>query len=447
MNDLFEATRRMGGLFFFKVPTIYRVVFEYMPKGIQQQIGKSLAYNPRYHPLIGRFFFSLQGNQPEIMSAFEEIRPYYDPEVDKAIREIIDHPMLKAMMNFTFPGQPDQYWKDLMLHCHSIRDFQINFIYPGIQKILERSSEGLSTSGFEKLEIGTSYLFISNHRDIILDTSLLNACLYEHGHFMTTSAIGDNLVKKPFLHHLSRLTRNFTIKRGLPARELLQSSKVVSAYIKHSLLRENRSVWIAQREGRTKDGNDETHKGVLKMISMAADEGEHFLDYFKKLNVVPVSISYEYDPTDVLKMPELLAKARQETYVKSENEDFNTLVNGIMGQKKRIHIHIGNVLNDSIEKIKEEVNGPVKQLQALAELIDREIVLGYRLWPTKYIAHDLLTEADTYASHYSPEEKRVFELRMNKGIDPHDPLARKSFLSMYANPVINQERLKAEKIN
>lgn len=375
------------------------------------------------------------------MSTFEDIRPYYDTEVNQAIREIIDHPMLKAMMNFTFPDWKDDYWKDLMLHCHSIRDFQINFIYPGVNKVLEKSSEGLTTSGFEKLDPGTSYLFVSNHRDIILDTSLLNTCLYEKGLFMTTSAIGDNLVKKPFLKHLARLTRNFIIKRGLPARELLGNSKVISAYIRHSLLRENRSVWIAQREGRTKDGNDMTHKGVLKMISMAADNQEHFLDYFKRLNVVPVSISYEYDPTDVLKMPELLAKANQETYIKGENEDFNTLLSGIIGQKKRIHIHIGELLNDEIEIIKAEVSGTVKQMQALTDLIDSQIVLGYKLWPTKYIACDLLSGKEEFSSEYTQEEKTIFEKRFRRGVDQNNPLAISSFLSMYANPVLNQRKL------
>ncbi|MFD2035318.1 1-acyl-sn-glycerol-3-phosphate acyltransferase [Belliella marina] len=373
------------------------------------------------------------------MSPFEDIRPFYDTEVNDAIKEIIHHPMLKAMMNFTFPDASDEYWKDLMLHCHSIRDFQINFIYPAVQKVLEKSSEGLSTSGFDKLEKNQSYLFISNHRDIILDTSLFNASLYENGLSMTTTAIGDNLVKKPFLNSLSRMTRNFTIKRGLPARELLESSKVTSAFIKNALLRENRSVWIAQREGRTKDGNDETHKGVLKMISMASEE-ENIIDYFKSLNIVPISISYEYDPTDVLKMPELLAKAKSEIYVKGENEDFFTLLNGIMGQKKRIHIHVGNILNEEIENIGAEESNPNRQFQAIADLVDRNILSGYKLWPTNYIAHDLLFGDNEYQSMYTEHEKEVFEKRFRKGVDTNDPMAVKSFLAMYANPVNNQKR-------
>jgi 1-acyl-sn-glycerol-3-phosphate acyltransferase len=374
------------------------------------------------------------------MSPFEDIRPYYDTEVNDAIKEIIDHPMLKAMMNFTFPDAPDSY-KDLMLHCHSIRDFQINFIYPAVQKVLEKSSEGLTTSGFEKLEKNTPYLFISNHRDIILDTSLLNASLYEHGQTMTTSAIGDNLVKKPFLKILSRLTRNFVIKRGLQSRELLESSKQVSQFIRHALQRENRSVWIAQREGRTKDGNDQTHRGVLKMISMATQENEGCMDYFKKINLVPVSISYEYDPTDILKMPELLAKAKSEIYVKSENEDFLNLLNGIIGQKKRIHIHIGDVLSQEIDHLASTEPSVTKQLQAMSDLIERKIQTGYKLWPTNYIAHDLLYGDEEYADQYTAEEKSVFERRFRKGVDLEDPMAVQNFLAMYANPVNNQKRI------
>ena len=378
------------------------------------------------------------------MSPFEDIRPYYDTEVNQAIREIIDHPMLKAMMNFTFPGASDDYWKDLMLHCHSIRDFQINFIYPGVKRVLESSSNGLSTSGFEKLEKNTSYLFISNHRDIILDTSLLNTSLYEHGLSMTTSAIGDNLVKKPFLRTLARLTRNFIIKRGLASRELLESSKTISAYINKSLLRENRSVWIAQREGRTKDGNDMTHKGVLKMIAMASNQGESLLDYFKRLKVVPISISYEYDPTDILKMPELLAKARSEAYIKGENEDFHTLLSGILGQKNRIHIHVGDQLTGQIEEIQNSVTSPAKQLQALAELIDQQIITGYKLWPTKYIAYDLMHGGHEYAAQYTEQQKAHFEARFRKGVDQNDPVAVRNFLAMYANPVVNQKKLMKE---
>lgn len=351
--------------------------------------------------------------------------------------------MLEAMMNFTFPNDNPSHWKDLMRHTHSLRDFQINFIYPGLMKVLEKSSDGLSTGGFEVLEPNTAYLFISNHRDIILDTSLLNSCLYEKGLVMTTSAIGDNLIKKPFLHILSRLNRNFAIRRGLSGRALFESSMMVSEYIHKSLLRENRSVWTAQREGRTKDGNDITHKGVLKMLTLA-EGGVNPFAFFEKIHVVPISISYEYDPTDILKMPELLAKSRDEKYVKSENEDFVNLLRGIMGTKKRIHIQVNGVLDKEIKKISSMDVSLSDKLAQLASLIDLKIWNGYRLWPSNYIAHDLLNRSDRYAAHYTKEEKEAFEKRMNGKVDTSNPVLVKNFLSMYAYPVENSQKAAAE---
>jgi 1-acyl-sn-glycerol-3-phosphate acyltransferase len=373
------------------------------------------------------------------MSKFDSIRPFYDAEVNEAIRTSINHPMMKALMSFTFPETPEDVWKEQLLRTHSIRDFQCNFIYQSVQKVLERSSDGLSTSGFEKLRQNTSYLFISNHRDIILDTSLLNCALFDHGLVMTASAIGDNLVQKAFLHTLSRLNRNFLVQRGLSPRELLQASKLMSEYICRLLRRENRSVWIAQREGRTKDGNDATQQGVLKMLAMGSDE-ENIMDYFRKIRIVPVSISYEYDPTDALKMPQLMAEARQEIYIKERNEDFITLLSGIMGQKKHIHIHVGDVLHDELDTIEAENDNPNKQVQALAQVIDDSILNSYKLWPTNYIAYDLLNKAGRYADKYTEAEKSLFLRRLEIRIDEDNPEAYQRFLAMYANPVINKLR-------
>ena len=374
------------------------------------------------------------------MSKFDHIRPFYDTEVNDALHQIYDHQMMKSIMNFTFPGVEDQVWIGHLKRTHSIRDFQINFIDPAIEMVLSKSSSGLTTSGFENLDPHTSYLFISNHRDIILDTSLLNFSLYNHGMMLTASAIGDNLVQNPFLLALSRLTRNFLVHRRLPARELLESSKLVSEYIKECLLHENRSVWIAQREGRTKDGLDATHTGVLKMLAMAKDEPTE-MAYFKKIKIVPVSISYEYDPTDVLKMPELMAKSKAEEYIKSQNEDFITLANGLIGQKKRIHICIGQVIQDEIDTIVSKHKFIAKQYQALGETIDKMILSNYKLWPSNYIAHDLKHESDEYASFYSKEEKKEFEHRLHNGVDMNDSIAVENFLAMYAHPVSNQKRV------
>ncbi|HEX9981362.1 MAG TPA: 1-acyl-sn-glycerol-3-phosphate acyltransferase [Flavobacterium sp.] len=371
------------------------------------------------------------------MSKFDAIRPFYDAEVNEAIRASVNHPMMKALMDFAFPGLDDEIWKEQLKKTHSIRDFQCNFIYQSVQKVLERTSEGLSTSGFENLEKNTSYLFISNHRDIILDTSLLNASLFDHGLVMTASAIGDNLVKKSFLLTLSKLNRNFVVQRGLSPRELLQSSKLLSEYICQLLCRENRSVWIAQREGRTKDGNDATHQGLLKMLAMANDE-DNLMDYFKKIRIVPVSISYEYDPTDALKMPQLIAEAKQEIYKKEKNEDFVTLMSGLMGQKKHIHIHVGKVLDEELDAISAEQDNTNKQIQALAQVIDDSILNSYKLWPTNYIAYDLLYKTDRYSAYYTENEKSLFERRLEIRIDEDDPVALQGFLAMYANPVVNK---------
>ncbi|KEO72334.1 1-acyl-sn-glycerol-3-phosphate acyltransferase [Anditalea andensis] len=375
------------------------------------------------------------------MSKFDDIRPFYDTEVNDALRKVARDPIMKAVMNFTFPDMTDEEWIQQLYKTHSIRDFQINFIYHAINMVLNKSSDGLTTSGFENLKPNTAYLFISNHRDIILDTSLLNYSLYKNGFKMTTSAIGDNLVKNPFLLTLSRVTRNFIVKRGLPSRELLESSKLMSEFIKDSIMHENRSVWMAQREGRTKDGNDATHKGVLKMIAMAKD-GMTDMEYFKRLKIVPVSISYELDPTDILKMPELLARSKTEPYVKNPNEDFVTLRSGIMGQKKGIHIHVGKVLDDEIDDIVLKHPSTNKQLQALCDIIDEVIHANYRLWPTNYIAHDLLYQSNQYNTYYTADEKEAFEKRLYEGVDTSDEMAVKHFLAMYANPVTNQTALK-----
>ena len=371
------------------------------------------------------------------MSKFDAIRPFYETEVNDAIQKVVHNPMMKALMEFTFPDLTEEVWKEQLLRTHSTRDFQCNFIYQSLQKVLETTSDGLTTSGFEKLEKNTSYLFISNHRDILLDTSLLNACLFEHKLVMTASAIGDNLVQKSFLKSLARLNRNFLVQRGLSPREMLQSSKLLSEYISKLLQHENRSVWIAQREGRTKDGNDATNPGVLKMLAMASDE-ENLMDYFKKIQIVPVSISYEYDPTDALKMPQLLAEAKQEIYIKEKNEDFINLMSGIMGQKKGIHIHVGDVLVHELDSIKEQYENSNKQIQALAHSIDDSILSGYKLWPTNYIAYDILNQTDLHSHLYSENEKSLFERRLEMRIDHNNPLALQSFLAMYANPVINK---------
>ena len=377
------------------------------------------------------------------MSKFDEIRSFHDCEVNEAVQSIIRHPMMKALMNFTFPDIDEKILSEKLKNTHSIYDFQKNFISHTIRKILETSSQGLTTSGFDKLDKNTSYLFVSNHRDIVLDTSLLNLILLDEGYIMTSSAIGDNLVKQNFLHILAKLNRNFLVQRGLSLREQLKSSQLMSEYIFQLLTRENRSVWIAQREGRTKDGKDATQQGVLKMLAMAAGNTP-LPEFFKNLRIVPLSISYEYDPTDVLKMPQLLAKQNDEVYIKSKDEDFNTMMSGVLGQKKRIHLHAGNVLNEELNDIAVNFDNKNKQLQAIAQIIDDSVIDNYKLWPTNYIAYDLLNKTELFSEKYTDKEKQLFERRLEMRINIDDETLRNGFLSMYANPVVSKMKLLPE---
>ncbi|WP_332452730.1 1-acyl-sn-glycerol-3-phosphate acyltransferase [Chryseobacterium aquaticum] len=377
------------------------------------------------------------------MSKFDEIRSFHDCEVNEAVQSIIRHPMMKALMNFTFPDIDEKILSEQLKNTHSIYDFQKNFISHTIRKILETSSQGLTTSGFDKLDKNASYLFVSNHRDIVLDTSLLNLVLLDKGYIMTSSAIGDNLVQQNFLHILAKLNRNFLVQRGLSLREQLKSSQLMSEYIFKLLTSENRSVWIAQREGRTKDGKDATQQGVLKMLEMAA-ENTPLPEFFKNLRIVPLSISYEYDPTDVLKMPQLLAKQNDEVYVKSKDEDFNTMMSGVLGQKKRIHLHAGNVLNKELNDIAVNFDNKNKQLQAIAQIIDDSVIDNYKLWPTNYIAYDLLNKTELFSEKYTDKEKQLFERRLEMRINIDDETLRNGFLSMYANPVVSKMKLLPE---
>lgn len=375
------------------------------------------------------------------MTKYDDIRFYNAEEVQAALRDYVKHPMMKALLQFTFPDVAFDKIEEKVLSCNSIRDFQTKVIYQTVQKVLDRSSEGLSYSGFENLKSDEAYLYISNHRDIVLDTSLLNCVLYESGLTMTASAIGDNLVKKHFLLALGKLNRNFLVKRGLSPREMLKSSQKLSEYIGMLLHEEKRSVWMAQREGRTKDGNDRTQQGVLKMLAMARKD-DSLTEYLGKLKIVPVSISYEFDPTDVLKMPEILAKRMETIYIKSANEDFKSILRGALGNKGRIHLSAGEPV--SIEKLKEleSASGAVnEQLQNLTTYIDSRIHKNYKLWPANYIAADLVNSSEMFSEHYTEKEKRQFERRLTRRVDFKNALEVNSYLLMYANPVLNKKAI------
>ncbi|MCC8359804.1 1-acyl-sn-glycerol-3-phosphate acyltransferase [Salinimicrobium sediminilitoris] len=373
------------------------------------------------------------------MTNYDDIRFYDDAEVQGALKDYVRHPMIKGLLQFTFPNVAFEKVEEKVLSCNSIRDFQTKIIYHTVQMVLSKSSEGLSYSGFDQLDKNESYLYISNHRDIVLDTSLLNCVLYEADLKMTASAIGDNLVKKPFLLALSRLNRNFLVTRGVSPREMLKSSQKLSEYIRKLLLEEKRSVWMAQREGRTKDGNDHTQQGVLKMLAMAKGD-DSVAEYFGKLKVVPVAISYEFDPTDVLKLPEILAKRMEQIYIKSANEDFKSILKGALGNKGRIHIAAGEPIStEALKEIEAKAGSVNEQLQVLTASIDRRIHYNYKLWPANYIAFDLLNGSSMFEEFYNTKQKRQFERRLTRRVDFKNALEVNSYLLMYANPVINQK--------
>lgn len=371
---------------------------------------------------------------------FDSIRAFRDNEVNDALRSIAHDPMMQVVLQFTFPENTTEERLQILEGIHATQDFHAEVVKPAVLRILAESSDGLTHSGFDQLLPDTPYLYISNHRDIVLDTALLNFILLDQGLTMTASAIGDNLVKLPFLLTFAKINRNFLVRRHLPPRELLESSKLLSEYIRYLMLEERRSVWIAQREGRAKDGNDVTHPGVLKMICMAAG-AEGVVNYLKQLRIVPITVSYEYDPADTLKIPELLADAHGESYTKAPEEDFRHILTGILGPKKRIHFHASAPLDAELEEI-EALGGLNHQIKALAQVLDKAIVANYRLWPSNYISHDLLSQTNTFADHYTPEEKAAFIQRLEERIASMSDEARRCFLSMYARPVSNQTSMR-----
>jgi phospholipid/glycerol acyltransferase len=368
---------------------------------------------------------------------FKSIRPFNDNEVARALSQIKDNPLIRAMMAYAFPDETTEERERRLLACQKVSDFQEDIMYQVVTKAIEKSISEFTCDGFDGLDPRKAYVFVSNHRDIVLDTSLLNVALYDNHLSMTASAMGDNLLRKKYLKILAMLNRNIIIYRSLPPREALEHSKLVSEYIYHCITEEHRNVWIAQREGRTKNGDDRTQQGVLKMLTLNASEDISPLQYLKTLNLVPMSISYEFDPTDVLKLPALIAQHNGVEYVKSKKEDFENIIQGLLGQKGRVHISVGQPLYDQIDTIEATHQHLNKQLQALAECLDKAIHQQYKLFPANYIAYDLLNDTSIYKEYYNEKDFRRFERRMNNRSNSED-LSQKKFLEMYANPVKNK---------
>lgn len=371
--------------------------------------------------------------------SFDDIRPYYDYEINSALKRITAHPVFNQIINYLFPNIPSDILISNINNIHSAVEFQKRFMYSAIRTIIAKTSNGLTSSGFENIKKESPYLFISNHRDIVLDAAILQVLLVEHGFETSEIGIGDNLLLSDFVTDIVKVNRIFTIYRNPDKNKKAEVYGRLSAYIRHTLTEKKVSVWIAQRNGRTKDGNDKTSPNLLKMLFMSSPD--NFVESFKGLNIVPVAISYEYEPCDFLKTQELYYSSSEQKYVKKADEDFNSILTGINQQKGRIHLAIGKPINAKMENGEwrmENGNDFNNKITQLAELIDKEIYQNYKLWPNNFIASDLLNREDKLSESYTSEEKQAFIDFMDKRLEKLDgdkDLLQQIFLKIYANPV------------
>ncbi|RME95438.1 MAG: glycerol acyltransferase, partial [Bacteroidetes bacterium] len=329
------------------------------------------------------------------------LEAYTDAEVQAAVQELFtDKSFLAGMAGF-LPVELYTHILQTYEQVDSAASFQSLLMVPFLEHVCQLSVREWTVSGLEQLDPAGSYLFISNHRDIGLDSAFLNWALLKQGFRTSQIAIGDNLMKHRLAELIFRINKSFVVLRSGSARELYAHSIRMSQYIHALITKAQDSVWIAQREGRAKDGNDRTQVALLKMLSLGA--GEDLLTWFQSLRVVPVAISYEWHPTDLLQTQEYLARLRDPGYRKTFAQDMSHLFVGIRGQKGRIHLHFDGRFQEQLSALG-ELPGPKAQLQGLAAAIDRSIHQNYRLRAINYVAADLLAEEQQHAAHYSPQE-------------------------------------------
>lgn len=372
---------------------------------------------------------------------FDDIRPYEDHEVGEMVDKVLKLPFYRILVKKFFPDYDPEVFGNDIRQISTIFDFQIRVIYPIIKKITEDSSTAISESGIQRIKKNIPYLFISNHHDIILDPSILNMILYEKGFVTTKVAIGDNLLGKDWIKDLARMNKSFIVHRKPSMKESFYYSQRLSNYIKKTIIDDRESVWIAQREGRAKDGNDVTQVSLLKMLAYGGDEDK--FEYLKSLNFLPVSISYEYDPCDILKVREIKAKEEDVHYKKDIKEDEISMVTGLTGFKGRIHVSIGKLIHEEFDEIIHH-DTPKEQFSSLASKIDEQIQSNIKLWPTNFIAHDLLIGMTIHQNEYTADERDKFTSYIETRLAEHnldDEDSKIRLLSIYANPVKNKIRL------
>ena len=397
----------------------------------------------------------MQGS-PIDVNDFSDIRPYDNAQLKQAINRLVQEPRLFDMMKWVYPGLSRASIKRMFLEIENINSFQDEISAPAVKVITQMTTSGLSFNNTDSIESDKAYLFISNHRDIILDSALLNVSLMERGFPTTEIAIGDNLLKTPLVRDMVRSNKNFIVNRDINTKEVYYYSLRLSNYIRDTIMNRKTSIWIAQREGRSKDGDDRTSTGLLKMFALSStlplDEA------LKQLNIRPMCVSYEYDPCDLLKTHELLHIKLFGSYTKQPNEDFHSMLSGITGHKGHVNITVGPKLDYVLNDIKITQNKNEK-IKLFGEAIDDAMHSIYKLWPTNYIAYDLLNGTKEYKDYYSNIQRiaftnyirgRVFKLSLSRkktGLPKENltKFAREIMLSMYANPVMNHHNLQLEK--
>ncbi|MCR4965761.1 MAG: 1-acyl-sn-glycerol-3-phosphate acyltransferase [Bacteroidales bacterium] len=371
------------------------------------------------------------------MGEFEDIRPYNFEEAKAAYLRLSEEPRFQDVVRQCLPNYSMEEFRDGLEKWQSISDIQLNFIRPILEVFIKSTTHGLTLSGIENTDLHKSYLYISNHRDITFDPAMLQYYFFVSGHLSSRICIGNNLLTTPLVGEIGRTNKMIVVKRdATDIRERLENSHHLAAYIQQSLFEDNESVWIAQRDGRTKNGDDFTKQGLLKMITMG--HTKDLLQTIKAMNIVPMTISYEYEPCDALKAREEAMKELGH-YEKQPGEDFSSIKHGIFQQKGRVALTLGTPLHEEIDTIDPELNNNLK-LDAVCKLIDKQIYQNYQLYPNNYIANDMLHNASTYADFYTEEDKANFQVYLQRQSVCADVAPEKMkhyLLRIYGTPVDN----------
>ena len=381
------------------------------------------------------------------MNEFDEIRPYEEGEMKQAFEELINDRQFSKILQGFVPWLPKTICNGLLrLAFTGIKtplDFQLRFMKPIVNYIIRKHSDGLTFNDSALCQQPEQrFTFVSNHRDIVLDSAFLDVLLNRHGYPTTVEiGIGDNLLIYPWIRRLVRMNKAFTVRRGLTAHEMMRSSQLMSRYIHYAVTQKKENIWIAQREGRAKDSDDRTQDSVLKMLAMGG-EGS-FTDQLRDLNIVPLTISYEYDPCDYLKAQEFQQKRDNPSFKKSKQDDLDNMKTGIFGYKGRVIYRPAAPVNTWIDELADLPK--TEYYKVLAERMDHEIHRGYELFPCNYIALDELNGDSANASHYTAADKQRFDTYLSGQLakiqipDKDEPYLRERMLTMYANPVRNKK--------